>query len=281
MVHLARGLQHRTGLRRLCMAGGVALNSVANGKVLEQTDFEEIFIQPAASDDGTSLGGALWSWVCEHGGARPEPMRHAYLGPVYSESEVLAAVRDSGLTPEPAEDLAGRVAEMLEAGDIVALYQGRAEFGPRALGNRSILTDPRPARMKDVLNARVKRREAFRPFAPAVLAERRREFFTGSHPSPFMLLVEDVQPDKRDQLQAITHVDGTARVQDVERDLNPLYYDIIAAFGRRTGVPVVLNTSFNVRGEPIINTPGEAVRGFLNMDMDALVLGTHLLRKDA
>lgn len=281
LVHLARALQERTGLRRLTMAGGVALNSVANGKILEETEFDEIFIQPAASDDGTSLGGALWAWVCEHGGRRPEPMRHAYLGPSYSDADCRAAMDAAGLVPEPAANLPERVAELLEQGKIIALYQGRAEFGPRALGNRSILTDPRPTAMKDVLNARVKRREGFRPFAPAVLAERRSEFFSGSHPSPFMLLVESVRPDKREQLGAITHIDGTARVQDVERDLNPLYYDIIDAFGRRTGVPVLLNTSYNVRGEPIINTPEEAIRGLMSMDMDGLVLQGHLLLKQS
>ncbi len=283
VVHLARHLQRTTGLKRLCMAGGVALNSVANGKVLAETDFDEIFIQPAAGDDGTSLGGALYAHVCLKGGERPEPMRHAYLGPQYSDDDCRGALESAGLRPvaDVAESqLADRMAELLEQQKIVALYQGRAEFGPRALGNRSILTDPRSQQMKDTLNARVKRREGFRPFAPVVLAERRHEFFSGQHGSPYMLLVEDVRADKADELQAITHVDGTARVQDIERDINPLYYDTVAAFGERTGVPVLLNTSFNVRGEPIINTPEEAVLGFLNMDIDALVLGRYLLQKE-
>ena len=253
------------------MAGGVALNSVANGKVLRETDFEEIFIQPAASDDGTSLGSALYLWTCVLGGSRPQPMRDAYFGPGYSAEYCRNAVEKAGLSYE-ADDVTSKAARLLADGKIVGLYQGRAEFGPRALGNRSILTDPRRCEMKDVLNARVKKRESFRPFAPAVLAERRHEYFDGGHSSPYMLLVEGVRPDKRRELEAITHVDGTARVQDVEREVNPRYYDVIAEFGRLTGTPVLLNTSFNVRGEPIINTPEEAIWGFQNMDMDAVII---------
>ena len=279
ILHLARGLQRRTGLKKLCMAGGVALNSVANGRILHETDFEEIFVQPAASDDGTSLGGAYFLWTCVLGGRRPEPMRHASLGPEFSDAACRAAIAAAGLQAESV-DVVPRAAALLAGGKIVGWFQGRAEFGPRALGNRSILTDPRPAEMKDVLNARVKRREGFRPFAPAVLAERRDEYFDGGYESPFMLLVENVRPAKRAELRAVTHVDGTARVQDVERDANPRFYDLIAAFGRLTGTPVLLNTSFNVRGEPIVNTPQQAIRGYLDMDMDALVLGDRLLCKE-
>jgi carbamoyltransferase len=279
ILHLARGLQRRTGLKRLCMAGGVALNSVANGRILHETDFEEIFIQPAASDDGTSLGGAYFLWTCVLGGDRPAPMRHASLGPEFSDAVCRAAIAAAGLHGE-STDVVPRAAQLLANGKIVGWFHGRAEFGPRALGNRSILTDPRPAAMKDVLNARVKRREGFRPFAPAVLVERRDEYFDGGYESPFMLLVENVRAAKRGELGAVTHVDGTARVQDVERDCNPRFYDLIAEFGRLTGTPVLLNTSFNVRGEPIVNTPAEAIRGYLDMDMDALVLGDRLLCKE-
>lgn len=172
----------------------------------------------------------------------------------------------------------GKTADLLALGRIVGWFQGRAEFGPRALGNRSILADPRPAQMRDFLNARIKRREGFRPFAPAILFEARHEYFDGSHESPFMLLVENVRPNRRTELGAVTHVDGSARVQDVKRNGNPLFHDLISEFGRRTGTPVVLNTSFNVRGEPIVNTPAEAIRGFLDMGLDALVLGNYLLR---
>jgi carbamoyltransferase len=278
ILHLARGLQRQTGLRKLCMAGGVALNSVANGRILHETDFEEIFIQPAASDDGTSLGSALFQWSCVLGNERPEPLTHASLGPQYADADYRGAIEGAGLRAETG-DVVRATARLLAAGKIVGWFQGRAEFGPRALGNRSILTDPRPAEMKDVLNARVKRREGFRPFAPAVLAERRDEYFDGGYPSPFMLLVENVRPAKRAELGAVTHVDGTARVQDVSRDSNPRFYDLIAEFGRITGTPVLLNTSFNLRGEPIVNTPQEAIAGFQRMDMDALVLGDYLLRK--
>lgn len=278
VVHLARRLQKRTGLRKLCMAGGVALNGVANGRILRETDFDEIFVQPAASDDGTSLGAALFVWCCALDRERPEPMIHASLGPEFSPARCREALRAAGLSYET-RDVVRRTAELLAAGKIVGWFHGRAEFGPRALGNRSILADPRPAWMKDVLNARVKRRESFRPFAPAVLAERRDDYFDGGHLSPFMLLVENVRPGRRGELGAVTHVDGTARVQDVTREANPLFYELIGEFGRITGTPVVLNTSFNVRGEPIVNTPEEAIAGFLSMDMDALFLEGHLVEK--
>jgi carbamoyltransferase len=277
---LLRFLHRRVPSRHLCLAGGVALNSVLNGRILREGPFEHVFVQPAANDAGTALGGAL---ALAHG-RRRLPRREALdrvdLGPEFSDAACLAAARRPGLRVETPADLVERTAELLTAGKIVGWFQGRMEVGARALGHRSILADPRDPAMKDTLNHRVKHREGFRPFAPSVLAECADAYFEGAVSSPFMLFVFPVRAAQRARVPAITHVDGTARVQTVTRETNPLYYRLIEAFQRRTGVPVLLNTSFNVRGEPIVCTPDDAVRCFRGTEMDYLALGPVLVEKD-
>ncbi len=263
--------------RNLCLAGGVALNSVMNGRIAAEGPFERVFIQPASNDAGTALGSALLAAHGAHGKRRESRPEIAYLGPEYAPEACAAAARRAGLVVEPLPDVVERTAELLAAGKVVGWFQGRMEFGPRALGNRSILADPRDPQMKDHLNLRVKHREPFRPFAPSVLAEAAGEWFSGPSESPYMLLVQEVRPERRERVPAITHVDGTARVQTVRREANPRYYALLEAFGRRTGVPMLVNTSFNVRGEPIVCTPDDAVACFLGTSIDALVLGDLLL----
>ncbi|WP_433074090.1 carbamoyltransferase family protein [Dactylosporangium sp. CA-052675] len=283
IVELARWLHKQTGQPRLCLAGGVALNSVANFKILEETPFEEVHIVPAAGDSGTSLGAALYGHH-EHGGAgwtpRPEPFS-PYLGREYGTADIdaaLNAVSDRVRVSRPAELLV-TVALRLAAGDVVGWFQGRSEIGPRALGNRSILADPRPAWMKDRINEKVKHREPFRPFAPIVRQARQAEFFGTDVPVHYMLLVAPVLEHKRQQIAAVTHADGSARLQTVTAALNPRLDALLAAFERLTGVPVLLNTSFNDNDEPIVESPADAVRCFLNTDLDALVLGDTLVTK--
>ena len=257
----------------------MALNSVMNTRLLQEAGFERIFLQPAASDAGNALGAALWVWHQRLGRSRAEPMTHAFHGAEWSEPEQAEVLTGQGLAVQTVTDPAEEAARLLAEGRIVGWFQGRAEVGPRALGARSILADPRHAETKDVVNARVKRREAFRPFAPSVLDEHGAEFFEGYYPNPFMLLVQPVRPDRRAQIPAVTHVDGTARLQSVTATENPLYHRLISRFAARTGVPVVLNTSFNLRGEPIVHRPAEAVADFLASDMDALFLGNLLATK--
>ena len=282
LLRMARALHERCGLTRLVMSGGVSLNSVANGRLQRETPFEEIFIQPSAGDAGAALGAALRVWhdVLGNGAKGRWRMVNACLGPEYGEEEMRAALTEAGLAFRKVEDAPAEAARRLAEGKILGWYQGRMEYGPRALGNRSILADPRNPETKDILNARVKHREGFRPFAPAVPAERAEEFFeTGGAEAPYMLKVFDVRPEKRDVIPSITHVDGSARVQTVRREQNERYYDLITKFGEITGVPVVLNTSFNVRGEPIVNTPKEAVECYLGTEMDGLILGDLLTEK--
>jgi len=282
LLHLARILHERTGSPRLVMAGGVALNSVANGKILRETPFSELFVQPSASDAGAAMGAALrvWHEVLGKGREGRHRFTHSFFGPSFTDEEMEAALRQRGVEYRRVDDAPEVAAERLEAGEILGWFQGRMEYGPRALGNRSILADPRGADTKDVVNSRVKHREGFRPFAPAVVVERADEFFdTGGAEAPFMLKVCDVREEHRETLPAITHVDGTARLQTVRREANPRYYDLIKAFGERTGVPVVLNTSFNIRGEPIVCTPGQAVDCFLGTGIDTLILGDFVATK--
>jgi carbamoyltransferase len=276
VLGMLRGLQERTGLTALCMAGGVALNCVVNGKIRAETGFEDLYVQPAAYDGGTSLGAAYFVHHQLLEQPRSYVMDHAYLGPSFDDARCAAALDAAGIPHRRLDDreLVDRTAEALAAGRIVGWFQGRMEFGPRALGNRSILTDPRDPGMKDVLNARIKHREPFRPFAPAILEEATGDWFEDDYPSPFMLLTYDVKKDLRDKIPAPTHVDGTGRLQTVRRDQNPRYHDLIKAFGDRTGVPVLLNTSFN-ENEPICCTPEEAVETFKRTRMDTLVLGSH------
>jgi carbamoyltransferase len=286
--HVLDGLHERTGLRRLCLAGGCAMNSVANGKVRANTPFAEVYIQPASGDNGTALGAAYWVWNQVLGGVRGFVMRHGYWGPAFANGEIdnalderLPDLRAQGCAIRHIEDaaaVADWTAERIAAGDIVGWFQGRMEWGARALGNRSILADPRRPDMREVINTKIKFREKFRPFAPSVLEESHAQFFEGSVPDPFMMQVYPVRPDKQRVIPAVTHVDGSGRLQTVNRDGNPAYWRLIRAFERRTGVPVVLNTSFN-ENEPIVLQPSEALDCFLRTRMDVLVLGNHVITK--
>jgi len=280
-LHLLETLWSRTHLPNLCLAGGVALNAVANGRILPETPFEQLYIQPAAGDSGTAVGAAYYVWNQELGRPRGFVMDHAYTGPEYSDSEIRDALKEARVHAEYLDDdaLFPAVAERIAAGDVVGWFQGRMEFGPRALGHRSIVADPRSDSMKDVLNARIKHREPFRPFAPSILAERVGEWYEQDYPSPFMVLVYKTSSDKRDKLLAVNHVDDTGRVQSVEADVEPRYHRLISEFERQTGVPVVLNTSFN-ENEPIVMTPQDALDTFRKTTMDLLVLGNHVVRRN-
>jgi carbamoyltransferase len=277
---LLNTVQRQTGLKTVCLAGGVALNCVANGMIFNRTAFEDVYVQPAAHDAGTSIGAALHVWHQILGKPRRFVMRHAYYGPEYSDTEVSRALGESGVRGEQlSEDaLIDRTARELAAGRIVGWFQGRMEFGPRALGARSILADPRRKDMKDILNARVKFREPFRPFCPSVLAEATGDYFETSYPSPFMVQAYKIKTEKRESIPAVTHADGTGRLQTVDRDVSPLYWNLLRRFGELTGVPILINTSFN-ENEPIVYTPQQAVDCFLRTKMDALAIGPFLVLK--
>lgn len=279
--HLVRHLHRITGLTAICMAGGVALNSTFNGKVRLETPFQEIFIQPAANDAGTALGVAYYIYHHILGKPRCFVMNNAYTGPEFVNGRIEAVLRRHNLayTTHTDDELVHEVAEQIAAGNVVGWFQGSMEWGPRALGNRSILADPRRADMKDILNARIKHREKFRPFAPSVLLENVGDYFDQSYPDPFMIKVYGVNEAKRSQIPAVTHVDGTGRLQTVSQEQNPLYWSLIHRFGEITGVPIVLNTSFN-ENEPIVCHPEEAVECFLRTKMDILALGNYLISKD-
>jgi carbamoyltransferase len=280
-LHVVRRLHERTDSTRICLAGGVALNAVANGRVRPETPFEEVYVQPAAGDSGTAVGAAYYVWNQELGQPRGFVMRHPYTGPEYTDAEYEAAISRAGLHARRLEDdeLFRAIAERIAAGEVVGWFQGRMEFGPRALGNRSIVADPRRDEMKDVLNARIKHREPFRPFAPSVLAEATGEWFEQDYTSPFMVLVYKTRPEKRELIPAVNHVDDTGRLQTLERDVNPRYYRLIEEFGRQTGVPILLNTSFN-ENEPIVMTPDDAVGCFAKTQMDVLVLGNQVVLRN-
>jgi carbamoyltransferase len=290
---LVRALRQRVGLRRLALAGGCALNSLANGKLFDRTGVEEVYIQAAAGDAGTALGAALHVHHAVLGGRRGFVMEHCSWGPGYgaeaSRRALAARLPGSGgrdgnwgeLRIETVADpdlLARSTAAAIAAGEVVGWYQGRSEWGPRALGNRSILADPRRGDMKALLNEKIKQRESFRPFAPSILEERTGDWFTQSQPDPFMMKVYPIREEKRRLVPAVTHVDGTGRLQTVSRAANPRYWALIHAFERETGVPMVLNTSFN-ENEPIVNTPEEALDCFLRTRMDRLVLGDVVLAR--
>jgi carbamoyltransferase len=279
-LHLVRAAHRQTGSRNLCLAGGVALNAVANGRIRPETEFEGVYVQPAAGDSGIAVGAAYYVWNQELANPRGFVMEHAYTGPQYSDAECEAAIRAAGFEPERIDDahLFTKVAERIAEGDVVGWFQGRMEFGPRALGNRSIVVDPRRDDMKDILNARIKHREPFRPFAPSILAEATGEWFEQDYPSPFMVLVYKTRAEKRDQMPAVNHVDDTGRLQTVEERVAPRYHKLIKAFADRTGVPIVLNTSFN-ENEPIVMTPEHAVETFAKTKMDLLVLGNLVVRR--
>ena len=279
MMTLARAAVKKTGSRNLCLAGGVALNSKANGKILSTGIVDRIFVQPAAGDDGVALGAALAPYM-DNGGKLPvQKMRDAYLGPASSDDEIQKILETYKLRATRVADPAAVAAEMLAEGKILGWFQGRMEFGPRALGSRSILADPRDPEMNAKVNNAVKFREAWRPFAPSMLAEVANEYIESATDSPFMVLTAQVRPEKRSVIPAVTHVDGSARPQTVERDVSPLYWRLIREFGNRTGVPVVMNTSFNLRGEPIVCAPTDAVRTFFSSGMDALVIGSFVVEK--
>jgi len=280
VLGLLRQLAQKTGLKDLCMAGGVALNCTLNGKIQRETPFERIYIQPAAYDGGTSLGAGLYVKHQVLGAPRDFVMDHTYWGLEYTPEECRAALDAKGLSYRQLADepLAAAAADLVADGNIVGWYQGRFEWGPRALGNRSIVCDPRSDRMKDVLNSRIKHRESFRPFAPSVLEERAADWFEMGEASPFMLMTCQVRKEQQARVPAITHVDGTARQQTVSRTTNPKYWSLIHAFEAKTGVPIVVNTSFN-ENEPVVNTPEEAISCYLRNDMDVLVLGQYLVEK--
>jgi carbamoyltransferase len=289
-IHVLRHLQQRTGATRLCLAGGCAMNSVANGKIRERTGFRDVFIQPAAGDNGTALGAAFHAWHQASSQPRRFVMEHGYWGPSFDDRALVAALDARGAEIEAAgcarrdwtdeEALDAWTAGEIAAGRIVGWYQGRMEWGARALGNRSILADPRRADMREIINTRIKFRERFRPFAPSVLESALHEYFVGAVPDPFMLQVYPVRPDKRAVVPAITHVDGSGRLQTVSPQSNRRYWNVIKAFERATGVPMLLNTSFN-ENEPIVLRPEEALDCFLRTHMDILVLGRHVVERRA
>ena len=278
--HLLNELHQRVPSEDLAMAGGCALNSVANGKLFCTTPFRRTWIQPAAGDEGLAIGAALHTYHSVLKQPRRYEMKNAYLGPEYSDSTIESSLKKVNLRYRrlDREPLLEAVAEQIALGNVVGWFQGRMEWGPRALGNRSIVAHPGLPNMKDVLNARIKHREWFRPFAPSILAEYQHEYFEYDHPSPFMLHVYKIRPQKRAELCAVNHVDDTGRLQTVTREENPLYYDLIKAFQRRTGIPVVLNTSFN-ENEPIVCAPEEAVDCFRRTRMDVLAIGPFLVQK--
>lgn len=302
---MARHVRQETGMHNLCLSGGVALNCVANSKLLKADIFDDIWIQPAAGDAGGALGAALMAWHQYADQQREadgsDSQQGSLLGPEFSDEEIgqLLASHARPSTRLSERDLPGAVADLIAAGNVIGWFQGRMEYGPRALGSRSILGDARSADMQEKMNLKIKFRESFRPFAPSVLAEKSGEWFDTGHASPYMLLVANVKPDKlkqlgpeqsrlsglaclgleRSEIPAVTHVDGSARMQTVHSDTNPLYHQLIEEFDRRHGCPVIINTSFNVRGEPIVCTPEDAYRCFMRTDMDFLVLGNFLLDK--
>ena len=280
VLRMVRHLHQETGLDRLCMAGGVALNCVANGRVIRETPMKQLWVQPAAGDAGGAVGVAHYIYNTIHKRPRAAAWTHAYLGPEFSDAESARFLDEAGAKYETLTDaeLVKRTAKLISENHVIGWFQGRMEFGPRALGARSILADPRDPKMRDTLNMKIKFREGFRPFAPSVLMDKAKDWFEIDCDSPYMLLVAQVREGRR-TIPSVTHVDNSARLQTVTRDEAPLYYDLIREFERITGVPIVINTSFNVRGEPIVCTPRDAYLCFMRTNMDRLVLGHHVLDK--
>ena len=288
LLKMAHHAYERTGSKRLCISGGVALNSVANGRILRESPFDELFIQPAPGDSGGALGAALYVYHVLLGKQRSFVQNHSYWGKAYGNDHIGKALSEASVAAENVfddETLANLMVEDLLAGKVISLFQGRFEWGPRALGNRSILADPRLANMKEIVNTKIKFREPFRPFAPAVLEERAAEYYDCPdaperiHPLRYMLMVCPVKEGKDTIIPAVTHAGGTGRVQTVRQEWNPLYHQVIKGFGDETGVPVVLNTSFNLRGEPIVNTPSNALNTFRKSGIDTLYMGNFVVRK--
>ncbi|HLZ93088.1 MAG TPA: carbamoyltransferase C-terminal domain-containing protein [Candidatus Acidoferrum sp.] len=279
MLSVARMAVQKTGSRNLCLAGGVALNSKGNGKIAASGLVDKMFVQPAASDDGVALGAALASYLDNDGRLPNRAMRHAYLGPAFDDDAIENALRTYKLAYRRVADPAETAAELLSRGKILGWFQGRMEFGPRALGSRSILADARDPEMNGKVNNAVKFREWWRPFAPSLKKEAAGEYLESATDSPFMILTAQVRAEKRGVIPSVTHVDGSARPQTVEKEINPLYWRLLDEFEKRTGVPVIMNTSFNLRGEAIVHTPTDAVRTFFSSGMDALVIGSFLVEK--
>jgi carbamoyltransferase len=275
--HLVEKLVEMTGYKNLCLAGGVCLNSKMNGEILASGLIGNIFIQPGAGDAGCALGCALQLAVEE--GLKFDKMEHVYYGPEYSNEEIEKILKEARLKFEYYKDIAGIVAELISKGNIVGWFQGKMEFGPRALGNRSILADPRDPEIKNKLNYFVKHREPFRPFCPSLLDKYRKNYQEIDYESPYMILITKVPEESRKDIPGVIHVDGTIRPQTVTKNVNPLYYKLIEKFYKLTGVPVILNTSFNVRGEPMVCKPQEAIADFYRTGMDALAIGNYLLKK--
>ncbi len=280
VLRLCRSLHKETGLANLCLAGGVALNCVANGKILKETPFTDLYVQPAAGDAGGAVGVAKLIWHRYLGRERQRPLPNAFLGPEYSNDEIRTYLKEKGVPYRELrpEDLVSEVARLIEEKNVIGWFQGRMEFGPRSLGSRSILADARDAEMRNTVNMRIKFREGFRPFAPTVTLEGCPEWFELDCPSPYMLLVADVREGKR-VIPSVTHVDNSARIQTVSEEENPLYYRLLKVYEQRTGVPVIINTSFNVRGEPIVRSPADAYLCFMRTNMDYLAMGDFLLDK--
>jgi carbamoyltransferase len=285
LVRIANNLHQKTGQKKLCLAGGVALNCLANSRILKETPFDEIFIQPAAGDSGSAMGAALYVYHCLLGKTRKFILEHAYWGKEHTAKEIEAFLLDNGISYQLVDDenvLLESVAQALADGKIIGWFQGKGEWGPRALGNRSILADPRDERMKDIVNIKIKFREPFRPFAPTVLAEQAEELFELNgygRQYPFRFMLYTVLVKKKDLLPAVTHADGTSRIQIINRQENPLYYRLIEKFYQKTKVAALLNTSFNLKGEPIVNSPQDAFNTFTKSGMDMLVLGKFILTK--
>jgi carbamoyltransferase len=279
MTNVVRMAIEKTRCRNLCLAGGVALNSKANGKILASGLVEKMFVQPAASDDGVALGAALAPYLDRDSKLPNKPMRHAYFGPSFEADAIELVLGTYKLRYTHLQDPAETAAGLLSQGKILGWFQGRMEFGPRALGSRSILADPRDPEMNAKVNNAVKFREWWRPFAPSFKKEAAGDYLESATDSPFMVLTAQVRPEKRSVIPSVTHIDGSARPQTVEKEVNPLYWRLIDEFGKRTGVPVLMNTSFNLRGEAIVHTPTDAVRTFFSSGMDALVIGSFLVEK--
>jgi carbamoyltransferase len=278
---LLHAVHLHTGSKRLCLAGGVALNCAANGKIFKKTPFEDVYIQAASHDAGTSIGAALHVWHQELGQPRSFVMRHVYYGPEYDDAGIEADLRSAGVRFERMDEsrLVDCAAREIAAGKIAGWFQGRMEFGPRALGARSILADPRRGDMQDTLNRRIKFREPFRPFCPSVLAEAAGDYFETDYSSPFMVQAFRIKAAQRTRIPAVTHADGTGRLQTVDKDVNPRFWRLLHRFGELTGVPVLINTSFN-ENEPIVNTPAQALDCFLRTNIDVLVIGSFDERKE-
>jgi carbamoyltransferase len=274
IFHILNHLQRRTGIKNICIAGGVAQNSVANGKILDNTTFENMYIPPAGHDAGTAIGSALWLYNHIQGNDRIDPMQHSYFGSQFSDGEIEEFLRSENIEYKRYSDkeLNNKVSDCLINAGVVGWFQGRAEFGPRALGHRSIIADPTRDDAKEILNLKIKRREVFRPFAPSILREYVAEYFEKVDNVPFMEKVFQIKESKRELLSAVTHVDGSGRLQTVDKGIESKYYGLIHAFYQKSGVPILLNTSFN-ENEPIVNTPAEAYACFSRTKMDMIVMG--------